>query len=497
MIKRTHALLYTLERSKMFWTIFLSSLVFFILRLPSLFEPNWYGDEGIYEVIGKAISEGKILYLHIWDNKPPLLYATYAVFHGDQFWARLLSLLFGLGAIITLFFLAKKLFKELVPTVIATGIFTILLGLPFLEGNIANAENFMLFPVILAGFICFTHVEKTAKNKPLFLAGILLGIAFLYKIVAIFDLAALATFLCLYYLPEKNILDFRKYLSQMATKVGLLVGGFLIPFAISCLYFLSNGGLQAYFQAIFFSTVGYVGYNNVLIIPQGLLIAKLILLVIAVLILLKLKKKLHPSLLFIFTWAAFSLFNSFFSQRPYTHYLLVLIPTFSLIAGSAFYRNGLRKISLIIACIIAVIGLYFFNHWSITKTVGFYTNFSQFVAGQKTLHEYQNFFDRRAPKDYEISRYINAHKKSGENIYIWGNSAQLYVMTDTLPPGRFTVAYHVGGDTKHLEETRKAIALANPQFIVVQQGMTMYPFSLYNYQHAITISENIIYERVR
>jgi 4-amino-4-deoxy-L-arabinose transferase-like glycosyltransferase len=113
MIKRTHALLYTLERSKMFWTIFLSSLVFFILRLPSLFEPNWYGDEGIYEVIGKAMSQGRILYLQIWDNKPPLLYVTYAIFHGDQFGARMLSLLFGLGAVITLFFLAKKLFKEI------------------------------------------------------------------------------------------------------------------------------------------------------------------------------------------------------------------------------------------------------------------------------------------------------------------------------------------------------------------------------------------------
>jgi len=497
MIKRTHALLYTLERSKMFWTIFLSSLVFFILRLPSLFEPNWYGDEGIYEVIGKAISQGRILYLQIWDNKPPLLYVTYAIFQGDQFGAKMLSLLFGLGAVITLFFLAKKLFKEIIPTVIATGIFTILLGLPFLEGNIANAENFMLFPIILAGYICFTHAEKTAKDKPLLLAGLLLGVAFLYKIVAIFDLAAMMTFLCLYYLPEKNILDFKKYLSLMVVKIGLLVGGFLIPFILSCVYFLSNGGLHAYFQAIFFSTVGYVGYNNVFIIPQGLLIAKLIILAIAILALLRIKRMLHSPLLFILTWSAFSLFNSFFSQRPYTHYLLVLIPTFSLIVGSIFYHKGLQKLSFITACAVAIIGLYFFNHWSVTKTVGFYTNFSHFVSGKKTLQEYQNFFDRRAPVDYEISKYINTHKKAGENIYVWGNSAQLYVMTDTIPPGRFTVAYHVGGDEKNLRETKKAISVANPQFIIVQQGMTMYPFSLYNYQHAITISENIIYERVR
>ena len=54
------------------WWLFAICLVFVILRIPSLIEPYWYGDEGIYQVVGHAINSGEILYKDIWDNKPPL-----------------------------------------------------------------------------------------------------------------------------------------------------------------------------------------------------------------------------------------------------------------------------------------------------------------------------------------------------------------------------------------------------------------------------------------
>ena len=89
-----------------------SSLVFFLLRFPSLFEPHWYGDEGIYQAIGYALNNGRELYSTIWDNKPPLLYVLYAVFNSDQFTLRSLSLLAGISSIIAFFFLAKKIYRN-------------------------------------------------------------------------------------------------------------------------------------------------------------------------------------------------------------------------------------------------------------------------------------------------------------------------------------------------------------------------------------------------
>src|SRR3990167_9750693 len=77
----------------------LTLILFFLLRLPSLIEPYWYGDEGIYEVLGMAMRNERLLYKDIWDNKPPLLYVMYALFNSDQFLVRFSSLLFGLLAV--------------------------------------------------------------------------------------------------------------------------------------------------------------------------------------------------------------------------------------------------------------------------------------------------------------------------------------------------------------------------------------------------------------
>ncbi|HXS15287.1 MAG TPA: hypothetical protein VN711_04105, partial [Candidatus Saccharimonadales bacterium] len=76
---RINSLLLRLQKSSHFWFLLAASLVFFLLRFPSFFEPYWYGDEGIYEVIGYGLTHGRLLYQGIWDNKPPLLYLIYAI----------------------------------------------------------------------------------------------------------------------------------------------------------------------------------------------------------------------------------------------------------------------------------------------------------------------------------------------------------------------------------------------------------------------------------
>ena len=98
------------EKSKTFWSLLAIFLFFFLLRLPSLIEPNWYGDEGIYQIIGIAINNGSLLYTDIWDNKPPLLYLTYALFQGDQAGVRMFSLVIGMMTVWIFFSLSQKLF---------------------------------------------------------------------------------------------------------------------------------------------------------------------------------------------------------------------------------------------------------------------------------------------------------------------------------------------------------------------------------------------------
>ena len=331
-----------LEKSKSFWSILAISLLFFFLRFPSIFEPYWYGDEGIYEVIGQALHQGRILYTGIWDNKPPLLYIMFGIFNGNQESVRALSLVLGLLSTIVFFCLSQKLFKKLSSSITATLLFAILFGTPFLEGNIANAENFMLLPTLGAGLLIYTESNRHAGRSRMTIAGLLLGLAFLYKIVAVFDLAAFLLFIAFTSLREakrrSNLVHQIAALSASwriaRNDILMVIAGFLIPLILTALYFLFNNSLINFLQATFAGNVEYVGLNNTfLTIPQGLLIFKLLLLAIAIGLIFSKRHKLTNTTLFILLWLSFGLFNAFFSQRPYTHYLLVLLPSLCLFIG--------------------------------------------------------------------------------------------------------------------------------------------------------------------
>lgn len=483
-----------LEKTKTFWFILLLLVLFFLLRLPSLFEPYWYGDEGIYQTMGYMMRQGHTLYAEVWDNKPPLLYTLYAVLHGDQFAVRLLSLITGLFSVVLFYVLANKLFpKTLVSTVGSTVLFTVLFGLPLLEGNIANAENFILPLVITAGFLVFSFSEKVKTPRVLFLAGVLLGVAFLFKIVAIFDMAAMMLFLvCIVFVPKKKTTT---QFPQIVQAVLPLMIGFIIPVLLTALFFLFTGAFVPFIKATLTTNLGYVNYGNQFIIPQGLLVLKLLLLCMGIGIIFLLRNRFTKSTLFIVLWFIFSLFNAYFSQRPYTHYLLVLLPSFCLLTGLIFTSRKYRVVLGI--TVIAVLILLYRTFHLYTKTPRYYQNFIAFITDQKSVAEYRAFFDRNTPRDYELADFIKTHTNERDTIFIWGDNAQLYRLTNKMPPGRFTVAYHMRLNEETLQETRNALEAAQPKLIIIMPNQQQpLPYALTNYTNRYTVSNSIIYERV-
>jgi hypothetical protein len=459
-----------LEQSRTFWVLFITSFFFFLFRFPSLFEPYWYGDEGIYHVLGDGINNGRILYRDIWDNKPPLLYTTYAIFNSDQFLVRLASLVTGLASVVLFFFLAQRLFNSQKAQYVTTGIFALLFGLPIIEGNIANAENFMLAPIIAAAVL----ILNSKNRNYLFFSGFLLSLAFLFKIVAFFDFLAFLLFLT--YVRKANIRSF--------------ILGFILPIALTFFYFFLNGAHTDFLKAAFSANVSYVGYGNKLVIPQGLLLLKLA--ALSLFSIFVLRRNLGEKASFILLWFGFSLFNAFFSQRPYTHYLLVLLPSFALLIGLLFDVK-IKKIALPIFIVALSLVLTNFGYYG--KTIFYYQNFLSFVNGGKNVWEYNRFFDRRTVTDYELANYININTDSKDSIFIWGNNAQLYTLTNKLPPARYTVAYHVSG-AEGIKETRTALEKTKPKLIIVMPYMRSFPFTLHGYFQKIVIDGVIIYERI-
>lgn len=483
---------------KNFWLLLITSFLFFLLRFPSLFEPYWYGDEGIYEVLGFGMRNGRLLYRDIWDNKPPLLYVVYALFNGDQFWVKLASLIVGVCTVIAFYFLAKKLFspQKNYAVQISTILFAVLFGLPLIEGNIANAENFMLLPIIAAATIIFTiHYKHILPNTPkplLSIAGFLLGIAFLFKIVGIFDMAAFTFFLFFMYAPN-TMGQLNKIIVAALKHLLFFFVGFLLPILFVFLFFFIAGGLLGFLKATFTTNIGYVGYANQFFIPQGFLILKLILLGIYTYILFLRKQKLTKPVLFILLWLGFSLFNAFFSGRPYTHYVLVVLPSLCLLIGLFLWSSKKRTFIGIFLLIVFFLLNNNFNYYK--NILPYYQNFISYINNKKSTLAYQGFFDKNTPHDYALAQFLRQHITKDDSLFIWGNNAQVYKLTNTLPPGRYTVAYHIVGNEQAEKETKDAINKSMPKYIVVMNNQQTVPYipSSYNIKYALERAK--LYER--
>src|SRR3990170_5025838 len=165
------------------WLFFVLSIVF-ILRIPSFFEPYSYGDEMIYLTLGEAIRRGIPLYSGIHDNKPPLLYIMAAV-AGRLFWFKAILAIWHLITVFIFFKLSEIIFpKRKSAQKIATIVFALLTTIPLLEGNIVNAELFMIGPTIMAFYIL---LSKKLSFRKIFAAGVLFSFSSLFKVPAVFD----------------------------------------------------------------------------------------------------------------------------------------------------------------------------------------------------------------------------------------------------------------------------------------------------------------------
>lgn len=486
-----------LEKSKDFWFALIASSVFFLLRLPSLFEPYWYGDEGIYQTIGMALGQGGLLYRDIFDNKPPLIYLLYSLLNSDQFTVRLVSAIFGLLSVIFFFILTKKLFSKFEENnrfacYAATAFFSFVFGLPLIEGNIANAENFMLLPIILSALLIVN-----LKRSAFFLAGLLLGLAFLFKIVSVFDFAALFLFISFVFFNNlQKQVKIKETAKALGKQLSPFVFGFILPIGLTFLFFLLRGAFSDFLNATLSTNVGYVGYGNKLLgIPQGLLVVKFLALAIFSLIIFIKKRKLGLASIFILLWFSFSLFNAFFSERPYGHYLLVLLPSFSLLLGLFIVSNKFKLIYLTLAIGSLLVIFKNFSLYPLEKNILYYQNIFDFIIGKTDVASYQSFFDKRTPLDYEIAQFIQPKMKTTDSIFIWGNNAQVYKLIGTVPPGKYIVAYHITNYHDGLTNTKIALEKKKPKFIITMPGQTPMPFSLANYFHKINIYNIAIYER--
>lgn len=505
-MKKVFSNLCQFEKSIDTWFVLAFLFIFSLLRIPSLIEPDWYGDEGVYQVLGMAVNKGRLLYSQIWDNKPPILYLIYSIFNGDLFSVRVLSLLFGILSVLCFYFLAKRLLDLRIKIYLSTLIFAVFFGLPLIEGNIANAENFMLLPTIIAGILILDAL-RLKKRKNYIIAGALISFAFLIKIVAVFDFAAFLIFMLAVgfgkYLSfsefkknYKNILNPKLLLKKLNNEIIFTVS-FFVPIILTLLFFSMRGAIGDFTRATFSQNVGYVGYGNYFLFPMGMMTLKIIVLFAILAFLLKIRKSLGNSGLFLYIWLVFSVFNALFSERPYPHYLLVGLPSIALF--TSFLKKGGKLIFLNLVLFIFIFFIAI-NNFNLDKRIGkyslfYYENYINFVLGKNSITSYQEFFDKNTTRDYTLANFIAANTKSDDSVFLWSDSPQIYALSGKLPPGRYTVSYHITFYKNAMDETRNAINTVKPKYIIVTKHTPEVNNFLIFYNLKYIIKGSKVYER--
>lgn len=478
---------------KDFWAISLLVLIFIALRLPSLVEPNWYGDEGIYHVIGKALNSGRVLYQDIWDNKPPLLYYIYAVFNGEQFLVRSFSLVVGILSVVSFYILGKEFFERKASLLVSTIIYVIFFGSPIFEGNIANAENFMHLPIILSA-ILLLKFQKIKNIKFIFISGVLLSIAFMTKIVAIFEFSAFLLFLLSINNGEIFSGKIKRLfkISNIKSEIFFTLGFLILPIFFS-IYFILINAFPEFLSGVLSENIDYVGVGNNFLFPMGILVLKALALFVVTGLILYKRKSFSKLNLLLFIWLVFALFSTFFSQRPYLHYVLMTLPPYAFFIGSIIESKNFRFFKIFAAIVILVI--VYLNFGTYKKNVSYYQNYIDFVIFDKKIDAYQTFFDSNTPRDYELARFIETFSGNNDNIFIWSNSGQIYALSDTLPPGKYIVAYHITYYNNAVEYMVEQISKTQPKYIIKTKESPEFRNFLPFYELKYKVANSDIYER--
>ena len=435
-------------------------ILFIILRLPSLFEPYWYGDEGIYLTLGQGIRKGLILYKQIHDNKPPSLYYLAAI-GKTVFGFRLILSLFMIPSVYFFYRLAQKfLSKNLLK--ISLLIFIILTSLPTLEGNIANAEIFMILPTIV-GFLLFFNSKN---NLHFYLVGLLLGLAFTIKIPVFIE----AGFL-IFYLLITRFSEIKKHFINFISHPFFLGFGFLTPSIFYFIYFYFLHAWPQFLHSALLQNFSYISSwstgTQTASVASGGVVQRLIFLLISwgILVFLSYKKIISTNLFLILGWLFSCIFGSLLSTRPYPHYLIQIIPPFCLLIVY-FFKNKkyFTKILIIISFLIlgSLIKKYKFYFY---PSLSYYRNFYNYLIHRETLDSYKKYFGGNVETTYQIADYIDQTSQLTDKIFVWGDEPYIYALSDRLPPGKYTVAYHIS-DFNGYQETIDSLKSNLPKFIV-------------------------------
>jgi len=452
-------------------------LIYTCLRIPGFFEPHWYTDEAGYATAAREMLRGKVLYLGIWNNKPPLQLWTVAaglrLFGSSEAGLHLVTYMSGLIALSGMAYAAFSLLsvRRAVVAVLAV---SVVLGTPILDAELLIPESLLIAPASWAGALLLVGLGRPPDANGWRWAagiGVLAALAVAYQQTAVADAAAFFVILLIH--PRASGAHRLAYAAAFAA----ITAAWLVPSMV-----LAGPSKVVYALAGF-----YVQYTASRLpsdrlaaaaITASLFLGALLAFISA------LALRARPLPWAAGLWSVATLLAGAAPQHAYAHLLLpAVVPTALALAGwapvvahrlPAGARSRLGIAAMAAAALLSVdlaqgIGLDWVPPPSSQPTlVGYYGGFVLAAARIKSLDDWSDSFDSRVAPDTEVATWLKANGLSQSRAVVWSSDAWLYLLADLdelmpTPPiyNNFVLLGYDGQVTTFVEGEQPEVIVTN------------------------------------
>ena len=399
-------------------------------------------DEGEYAYAGQLLLHGAAPYQHLYSVKLPGIYLAYAVMlsiFGESTAGIHAGLLVTCAAsTLLLFLISRRLFGNLTALTAASSFALLSTGAPVL-GLAGHATHFVVL-FALAAILLLLQGLESGRHGLIFGAGLLFGCAFLMKQPGL----VFTGWAAVYVVQQRwaRAMTWR----QLATRLGILLAGAALPYALTCALMLGSGE----FRPFWFWTFSYVRtYGSAVPLGDGLKMlryqAKAVvsaapgiwLLAVAGMTSFAWSARARTQVflatsLLLFSGAGVSAGLYF---RP--HYFILLLPAISMLVGLAIgcatkALSAQGKPALTAAPVLLF--LVAFAHPLYVQRKFFFT----MTPNEASRNTYgMNPF----PEALEVGNYIRAHTAQDDTVAVLGSEPEIYFYGQRLSASPYIYMY--------------------------------------------------------
>ncbi|MGB3144248.1 MAG: glycosyltransferase family 39 protein [Maribacter sp.] len=433
-------------------------LITFLIRFPFFFRDYIDRDESTFILLGQSWADGFLPYTQLWDLKPPLTFAFFAILislFGKSFIAiRLAGVLLVCITSFFTFKIASKLTTK-------KASFSAAIGCVVLLSLFGSLQGVMSEHLCMAFFMPALYLLlRNKKRHQFFLAGVLMGITVMVKLNMAFPIL----FIGLYIAADV----FRKDSPTNVLRIILFGLGVLLVITATIWPYYSTGQFQIWWDSVILAPLEYTEARRYPIL------------------------KLAPFFIVVSAFLAYSWKKKILDFRnPVVQLLIVSIigVLFSFLKGGRINGHYLIQLHPMLLILVAVVILRTIQiyHLKITK----YAALILLLIPAESYLEYFNVIKNKIAygtfyngEGFSVPRYIAAHNLETKNILFFEYHIG-YWNLNTLPPSTASThpsnlcrdelfPFYKNPRKNSLEEIRYLMEQLQPKTIVIRKGKRIF-----------------------